>query len=36
MVSNPNRFFVFAFTDADLPGYVPQRFRRSEDRDRDR
>jgi len=23
---NPNRFFVFAFTDADLPGYQPQRF----------
>ena len=26
-VSNPNRFFVFAFTSADLPGYTPQQFR---------
>ena len=25
---NPNRFFVFAFGDLDLPGYVPQRFKR--------
>src|SRR5262249_38230228 len=24
MVENPNQFFVFAFTDADLPGFVPQ------------
>ncbi|WP_049622738.1 esterase-like activity of phytase family protein [Frateuria defendens] len=23
---NPNRFFVFAFDEADLPGYQPQRF----------
>ncbi len=23
-VSNPNLFYVFAFDDADLPGYVPQ------------
>jgi hypothetical protein len=23
---NPNQFFVFAFTDGDLPGFVPQRF----------
>ncbi len=25
MVPNPNRFFVFAFSDGDLPGYVPQK-----------
>jgi len=24
MVENPNQFFVFAFDDNDLPGYVPQ------------
>jgi hypothetical protein len=24
LVPNPNRFYVFAFGDADLPGYVPQ------------
>ena len=24
MVPNPNMIYVFAFTDADLPGYVPQ------------
>ena len=23
---NPNQFFVFAFDDADLPEFVPQRF----------
>jgi len=26
-VDNPNRFFVFAFSDTDLPGLVPQTFR---------
>jgi len=26
MVENPNQFFVFAFTDADLPGFAPQQF----------
>ena len=31
---NPNQFFVFSFTDADLPSYVPQRLR-TEDDDRD-
>jgi hypothetical protein len=25
-VDNPNRFFVFAFSDADLAGFVPQTF----------
>jgi hypothetical protein len=30
MVANPNRFFVFAFGDEDLPGYVPQRGRESQ------
>ena len=24
---NPNQYFVFAFSDADLPGYIPQQFR---------
>ena len=28
---NPNQFFVFAFDDADLPFFVPQRFRRGDD-----
>ena len=27
MVPNPNQFFVFAFSDGDLPGYVPQHIR---------
>ena len=27
MIPNPNQFFVFAFGDGDLPGYVPQRIR---------
>jgi len=27
MVPNPNRFYVFAFDDSDLPGFVPQRIR---------
>ena len=26
VVDNPSQFFVFAFDDTDLPGYVPQRF----------
>ena len=30
---NPNQFFVFAFTDADLPGFVPQPFDRDQDHD---
>ena len=30
---NPNQWFVFAFDDSDLPGFVPQRFRRFEDDD---
>src|SRR5262249_10680091 len=25
---NPNQWFVFAFSDTDLPGFVPQEFRR--------
>jgi hypothetical protein len=32
---NPNQFFVFAFTDADLPSYVPQHFRPADDDDHD-
>jgi len=36
MVANPNQFYVFAFTDAELPGYVPQKFRRDGDCDDDR
>lgn len=27
MIANPNQFYVFAFDDADLPGYVPQKIR---------
>ena len=30
---NPNQFFVFAFDDADLPFFVPQRFHRGDDDD---
>jgi hypothetical protein len=30
---NPNQWFVFSFTDADLPGFVPQQFHRDDDRD---
>ena len=26
MIANPNQFFVFAFTDDDLPDFVPQHF----------
>jgi hypothetical protein len=25
-IPNPNQFFVFGFTDAQLPGFVPQQF----------
>jgi hypothetical protein len=32
---NPNKLFVFAFDDDDLPGFVPQQFRRDHDRDGD-
>jgi hypothetical protein len=32
---NPNKLFVFAFDDDDLPGLVPQRFHRDRDHDRD-
>ena len=24
MIANPNQFYVFAFTDGELPGYIPQ------------
>jgi hypothetical protein len=32
MIANPNQFFVFGFTDADLDGskFVPQQFRDDE------
>jgi len=33
--SNPNRFFVFAFSDVDLPGFIPQQFKDDDDHDRD-
>lgn len=26
-ILNPNQFFVFSFTDSDLPDFVPQQFR---------
>jgi phytase-like protein len=32
---NPNKLFVFAFDDDDLPGFVPQQFRRDRDHDHD-
>ena len=32
---NPNQFFVFAFDDADLPDFVPQRFHQRRDDDHD-
>lgn len=37
VVDNPNQFFVFAFGDADLPGFAPQTFKayRFDDDDRD-
>jgi len=35
MVPNPNMFYVFAFDDADLPGYVPQALRADRDSDDD-
>jgi hypothetical protein len=33
--SNPNQFFVFAFDDNDLPGFVPQQFKASPEGDDD-
>ncbi|HXI53661.1 MAG TPA: hypothetical protein VNH84_19240, partial [Candidatus Saccharimonadales bacterium] len=24
LIFNPNKFFVFAFSDSELPGYIPQ------------
>ena len=32
-VANPNKFFVFAFADSELAGFVPQKFKRSRDGD---
>ena len=32
---NPNRFFVFAFDEGDLPGFVPQEFRQPRGQDHD-
>ncbi len=32
---NPNTFFVFAFDEVDLPGFVPQQFRRPHRGERD-
>lgn len=31
-IPNPNQIYVFAFADSELPGFVPQQFRRSHDR----
>ena len=33
VTDNPNQFFVFAFDDTQLPGFVPQRFIRQHDDD---
>jgi hypothetical protein len=35
MVPNPNQFYVFAFGDTDLPGYIPQAFHNNKGDDRD-
>jgi len=35
MVPNPNQFYVFAFADTHLPGYIPQRFHHGVTDDRD-
>jgi hypothetical protein len=35
MVPNPNQFYVFAFTDTDLPGYILQPFHNGGDDDHD-
>ena len=35
VTDNPNQFFVFAFDDPQLPGFVPQRFIRQHDDDDD-
>jgi len=29
LIANPNKFFVFAFADSELPGFVPQKFKRT-------
>ncbi|SDD70729.1 esterase-like activity of phytase family protein [Paraburkholderia lycopersici] len=34
-IANPNQFFVFAFSSADLPGFTPQNLRTQCDDDRD-
>ncbi len=34
-VTNPNQFYVFAFAEEELPGFVPQRFQSARDRDDD-
>ena len=31
IVANPNQFYVFAFGDEDLPGFVPQKIREMHD-----
>jgi hypothetical protein len=36
VAENPNKLFVFAFDDDDLPGFIPQRFHRDRGRDWDR
>jgi hypothetical protein len=36
MIANPNQFYVFAFADDELPGYVPQRIAPWPGDDRDR
>ena len=35
LADNPNQFFVFAFDDIDLPGFVPQHFTTGDDEDDD-
>lgn len=34
-ISNPNQIYVFAFADSELPGFIPQQFKRTHDKDTD-
>lgn len=35
VIANPNQIFVFAFSDSELPGFVPQQFRHHHECERD-
>ena len=34
-IPNPNQIYVFAFADSELPGFIPQQFKRAHDKDSD-